>query len=86
MKETRFPVNYNLNDFGGPFSTLRMDLQAHVSAVSITVPGVTAAIPFPLDSIKTAQAAVDGGQPETEFDEPELDPRRLLPAAGADRL
>ena len=62
MKEIRFPVNYNLNDFGGPFSTLRMDLQAHVSAVSITVPGVTASIPFPLDSIKTAQAAVDGGQ------------------------
>jgi len=62
MKEIKFPVNYNLNDFGGPFSSLRMDLQAHVSAVSITVPGVTKAIPFPLDSIKTAQAAVDGGQ------------------------
>ena len=62
MKEISFPVNYDLDSLGGPFSSLRMDLQAHLSAVSITVPGVTAAIPFPLDSIKTAQAAVDGGQ------------------------
>ena len=62
MKEISFPVNYNLDDYGGPFSSLRMDLQAHVSAVTITVPGVTTSIPFLLDSIKTAQAAVDGGQ------------------------
>jgi hypothetical protein len=62
MKEISFPVNYNPEDFGGPFSSLRMDLQAHVSAVTITIPGVTTSIPFLLESVKTANAAVEGGQ------------------------
>lgn len=62
MEEISFPVSFNLDRFGGPFSSLRIDLQAHVSAVTISVPGVTTSIPFPLQSVKPAYAAVDGGQ------------------------
>ena len=62
MEEISFTVSFNLDRFGGPFSSLRIDLQAHVSVVTISVPGVSTSIPFPLQSVKPAYAAVDGSQ------------------------
>jgi len=61
--EISFPVTYDMNRFGGPFSSLTLDLQAHLSSVTITVPGVTITkIPFLFQSIKTANAVTDGAE------------------------
>ena len=61
--EISFPVSFDMNRFNGPFSSLSLDLQAHLSAVKVTIPGVTkSTIPFPLKAIKTANAVIDGAQ------------------------
>lgn len=63
MQEISFSESYNVDSYGGPFSSLKFDLQAHLSAVSITVPGVVVnKIPFPLNSIKSGNASMEGAQ------------------------
>ena len=62
MKEISFPVSVDVDTFGGPFASLQIDLQAHVSAVSISVPGVTASLPFLLGNVQSAHADITGSQ------------------------
>lgn len=63
MQEISFSESYDVQRYGGPFSSLTMDLQAHLSAITISAPNVVERnIPFPLHLVKTANAAIDGSQ------------------------
>ena len=63
MQEISFSESYDVNRYGGPFSSLTMDLQAHLSAISISVPAVVnKTIPFPFQLVKSANAAIEGSQ------------------------
>jgi len=63
MQEISFSGSYDVNSYGGPFSSIKMDLQAHLSAISITVPNIVkTTIPFPFQSVKSANAAIVGSK------------------------
>lgn len=59
-EEISFPVTVNSAQFPEPFSAITLNLKNHLSA--LTVSGTTASIPFPLQAIKMAQAAIEGTQ------------------------
>lgn len=63
IKEIIFSESYNVNSYGGPFSSIKMDLQAHLSSISISIPSaVKKTVPFPLQYVKSANAAIEGSQ------------------------
>lgn len=59
-KEISFPVTVNSSQFPEPLSAINLNLKNHLS--ELTVSGTTASIPFPLQAIKIAHAAIEGTQ------------------------
>jgi hypothetical protein len=62
MTEVSFPVTVDLDSVGGSISSLEVNLQAHVSAVTLSVPGVTTSIPFIFEAVESAHADITGSQ------------------------
>ncbi len=57
-----FPVSFDIQRFGGPFGELTLNLEDHLSDVSVIPAGLVATASVPEDSLVTAAATSDSAQ------------------------